>query len=179
MFENNSNINLADYGFLNGSLNINDQEISYMVDIYAQFGAGYNAKLNKTILNKKIRGSLGDKLWEEMTNDERKREFFAKLKEDLEFTSKYILENNKINYFLDRALDPLDPMSGFYTLLLVKMGATITEDGKIKVTNELKERLERNILNSKQSFELPQGQSNQNLQMKTEALKLSLKLRLE
>lgn len=134
MFDDSFNSNQDVHGLINGHLDINDREIEYMMDVYAQFGAGYNSKINKTVMNRDIRKLMGEKLWEEMTIEERKKEFFDKLKEDIEFTDKYVLENNKINYFLDRATDPLDPMAGFYKLLLVKLGATVTEDGKLRIS---------------------------------------------
>lgn len=167
-------------GLISGHLNINDREIEYMMDIYAQFGTGYNSKINKTVMNRKIREFMGEKLWEEMTIEERKKEFFDKLKEDLEFTAKYVMENNKINYFLDRATDPLDPMAGFYKLLLVKLGATVTDDGKIKISQGLKETLENNMLHNKQVIDLVSSNVlDQSLKFKPASVGHSLKLKLD
>lgn len=180
MFDDSFNSNQDVHGLINGHLDINDREIEYMMDVYAQFGAGYNSKINKTVMNRDIRKLMGEKLWEEMTIEERKKEFFDKLKEDIEFTDKYVLENNKINYFLDRATDPLDPMAGFYKLLLVKLGATVTEDGKLRISQELKESLESNILRHKKVIDIVSSNAlDQSLKFKPANMGLSLKLKLD
>jgi hypothetical protein len=141
-------------GLIGGHLNINDQEIEYMMKIYAHFGAGYDHRRHVTIgFHKVHRKAKGEKLWEEKTLIEQKTEFFQRLKEDLEFAAKEI-KSNKVGYLLDRALDPLDPMAGFYKLLLVKLGASVTEDGKIKITHDLKQRLENCELKDKQIIDL-------------------------
>jgi len=177
MFED---INQQGNGLLNGQLNLNDKEIGYMLDVYAQFGAGYDAKLNKTVDGIKTRKSLGEKLWEEMTLEDRKKEFFNKLKEDLEFTSKYVYDKNKINYFLDRASDPLDSMAGFYKILLVKLGATITEDGNVKVSKELRDILENNILKNKQVLDIVSPKNlNQSNKVNGDGAGLNLRLKLD
>jgi hypothetical protein len=180
MFDDSVDFNQDGRGIIGGQLNVNDREIEYMMDVYAQFGAGYNSKINKTVMNAQVRKFIGEKLWEDMTIEERKKEFFDKLKEDIEFTDKYVLENNKINYFLDRATDPLDPMAGFYKLLLVKLGATVTEDGKIKISHELKESLESNILRHKKVIDIVSSNAlDQSLKFKPANMGLSLKLKVD
>jgi hypothetical protein len=141
-------------GLDGGHLDINDMEIEYMMRIYAQLGAGYNHSRHKTVGFQRVhRGTKGEKLWEEKTMIEQRCEFFQRLKEDLEFAAKE-MKANKVNHLLDRALDPLDPMSGFYKVLLVKLGATIAEDGRVRIPNELKQRLETRELRNRQVMDL-------------------------
>jgi hypothetical protein len=180
MLEDSFDFDQEGRGLTGGPFNVNDREIEYMMDVYAQFGVGYNPKINKTVMNAQIRKLMGEKLWEEMTIEERKKEFFDKLREDIEFTDKYVLENNKINYFLDRATDPLDPMAGFYKLFLVKLGATVTEDGKIKISHELKESLENKILRHKKIIDIVTSNDlDQSLRFKSAHKGPSLKLKLD
>ncbi len=141
-------------GLVDGYLSINDKEIEYMMKIYAQYGAGYDHRRHVTVgFQKAHRKTKGEKLWEEKTLIEQKTEFFQRLRDDLEFAAKEI-KSNKVNYLRDRAMDPLDPMAGFYKILLVKLGASITEDGKIRITNDLKHRLENCELKDKQVIDL-------------------------
>jgi hypothetical protein len=142
------------FGLIDGHLSINDKEIEYMMKIYAQYGAGYDHRRHVTVgFQKAHRKTKGEKLWEEKTLIEQKTEFFQRLREDLEFAAKEI-KANKVDYLRDRAMDPLDPMAGFYKILLVKLGASITEDGKIRITNDLKDRLENCELKDKQVIDL-------------------------
>jgi len=81
---------------------------------------------------------------------------------------------------LDRATDPLDPMAGFYKLLLVKLGATVTDDGKIKISQGLKETLENNMLHNKQVIDLVSSNVlDQSLKFKPASVGHSLKLKLD
>ena len=168
-------------GMVDGHLVFNDKEIEAMMNIYAQFAIGYKLESNMTNKFYQVhRKSIGQKLWEDMTLDERKDEFFKALKNDLEITSKQVLGKNRIDYLLDRALEPLDPMSGFYKCVLLKLGATITEDGKIRLSLSLKERLENYELQNKRTIDLmSEAALDQSLKVNLNELKLSLKLRLD
>ena len=180
MFEEIAGAN-HEQGLVNGHLIFNDKEIEAMMNIYAQYAIGYNLKLDKTNQFYQVhRKFIGQKLWEDMTMDERKDEFFKALKNDIEITSKQVLGENKINYLLDRALDTLDPMAGFYKCVLLKLGATITEDEKIKLSLSMKEQFENYELHHKRTIDLmSEAVSDQSLKVIPSELKLGLKLKLD
>ena len=180
MFDELARVNHVQ-GLVNGHLVFNDKEIEAMMNIYAQYAIGYKLELNMTNKFYQVhRKSIGQKLWEDMTLDERKDEFFKALKNDLEITSKQVLGKNQINYLLDRTLEPLDPMAGFYKCVLLKLGATITEDGKIKLSQSLKEQFENYELQNKRVIDLmPESALDQSLKANPNELKLSLKLKLD
>lgn len=127
----------------NGQLNISEMELEYMLKIYAIYGAGFSPDRNKTVgLSRFDRKRTGERFWEDKSVIEQRQEFFEYLKKDLAESSKQIVHANKVDYLLNRALDPWDPMAGFYKVVLIKLGATITQDGAIKLSDELKRNLE-------------------------------------
>jgi len=140
----------------NGDLIFNDKEIEEMMNVYAQCLIEYGLEDNLIHLSyQERRKATGRKLWEDMTHSERKNEFLNVLKEDLESVSKQIVKISRAHYISNRAQDPLDPMAGFYKYVLVKLGgATITENGKIKLPLDLTERLENLDLFNKRIIEL-------------------------
>ena len=84
-----------------------------------------------------------------------------------------------IDYVVRRAYNPIDPMAGFYKIFLVKLGATITEDGQMKIPAGLNERLEA-YLQNKRVVDLTVIQSlDQSLKQNPDNPKLKLKLKLE
>ena len=128
---------------VNGKINLTDKEINYIIESYAVLFAGYDSKLGKTIgLQNVHRKTIGIKVWEKMTENERRQEFFTYLKNDLEFTLNHLGQGGRVDYLVSRALDPLDPMRNFYKVYLVKLGAEITNDGVIRISRNLKEKIE-------------------------------------
>ena len=81
-----------------------------------------------------IRKTAGLKFWEDMSADERRSETMEAVKNDLKIANKEMAgldaeDKDKVNYYLDCALDPTDPMSPLYKLLLKNMGATFKNNG--------------------------------------------------
>jgi hypothetical protein len=139
----------------NKNLCFSDTEINFMMNCYAFNSVGYSSKYAKTDSYHKIeRKNSGLKLWEEMSFEERKDEFIKRLVDDLNIVSKEIRAFNKLDYLLDRALDPLDPLSLFYKMTLVKMGASLTGEGDIRIPLEVKEKIERIDLSNQQILQM-------------------------
>jgi len=93
------------------------------------------AKSKKRITPKSIqwlRELQGRKLLEEMSRGEILTEVKQNIINDFKISSEEIKNRNPIDYFLDRALDPLDPMNIVYRLILEMLGA-VTD----KVTNAI------------------------------------------
>ena len=165
-------------GIVDGNLLFNDKEFEAIMNVWAECAIGYNIKLNETNRYYQVhRKSIGQKLWEEMTLDERKKEFTKSLIMDLEITSRMI-DKDAASLLLKRAYNPLDPMAGFYKSLLIKLGATITEGGQRKVPAGLNERLE-NYLHNKKVIDLIPTQATDQSIKKAGDLKLGLRLGLD
>ena len=164
---------------VNGKIYLNDQEIDFIMSSYAAKGAGYDFKRDKTVGFHRIhRQTMGMKLWEEMTILEQRQEYFPKLRNDLEVATKQLEGKNRVDYLLDRALDPLDPMHNFYKMVLVKLGATITNDGAIKLSPDLKEKLENWELRHKRLIDLvplKELEQNKKLELRETMHRLILK----
>ena len=121
-----------------GSFSLSEKDVDNAVSKYASQSAGFVSKLSKTVgFSKLIRKQLGKPLWEDMSKDEQLSEVRDRIIEDLKIAKKEVKGRNIVDYLLNRALDPLDPMSGVYKLLLKKAGATITNKGGIKLSSEL------------------------------------------
>ncbi|MBF0512339.1 MAG: hypothetical protein HQL13_08465, partial [Candidatus Omnitrophica bacterium] len=83
----------------------NEKEIEKMMNIYAQCDREYGLE-GDNLINlpyEERRKSRGQKLWEEMTINERKQEFFNALKMDLECVSKQIVNISRTHYVEKRA----------------------------------------------------------------------------
>ena len=118
---------------------ITNQDLKTAFEQYATKGAGTRDGKQygfSTLLRK----HAGQKKWEDMLPEEQFKEFKKYAMEDFEIAKKEM--GNPVEYFLDRALDPLDPMSGVYKVLLKKLGATISGN-KIQLTPLLKAELEK------------------------------------
>jgi hypothetical protein len=79
----------------------------------------------------------------QLTFEEKAAEAGKKIIRDFMIAREEIRTRNPVDYFLDRALDPLDPMGVVYKLILGKMGAKIDEQTKaITLTPELNQILQ-------------------------------------
>jgi len=164
-------------GVVDGNLLFNDKEFEIIMNAWAECAIGYNIKSNETNRYYQVhRRAVGQKLWEDMTLDERKKEFTKSLVMDLEITSRMI-DKDAASLLLKRAYNPLDPMAVYYKCLLVKLGATISEDGQMKVPAGFSERLE-NLLHSKRVIDLIPTQAVDQSLKKADDQKLGLRLRL-
>ena len=160
------------------SMVFSDKEIEVMMNYWAECTIGYNQELGQTNkYHQKHRNSVGLKLWEQMTIEERQKEFFNSLKRDLEITST-IFGNDVTGYVLERAYNPKDPMAEFYKGVLIKLGATVTEEGQLRIPANLNERLEKCLLYDYLLLDIKQ-QLDQGLKQPTHEQKLDLKLRLD
>ena len=83
--------------------------------------------------DKLMRRTMGKKIWSHMTQEERFIEFRASILDDLWISLNEIREGNRVvvEYFLDRALDPLDPFAGVYQAFLRELGAEILYEEKV------------------------------------------------
>ena len=116
--------------------------IQSAVEKYAQQTAGYSVEKGKSLgVTQLLRTTAGIKKWEDMTEEERKNEIINAVKKDFEIAKTQIEPGKEIDYFLDRALDPLDPMSGVYKIILQQMGAEITPEGGIRIPEELNKQV--------------------------------------
>lgn len=121
---------------------IEKSDIQDAVDQYASYGAGFSKEKGKTLgLERLMRETRGEKKWEDKTAQERKEEILSAIKDDFEIAKEQIQSGKEIDYLLDRALDPLDPMKGVYTVILKKIGAEVTPDGGIKITDKAKKNV--------------------------------------
>jgi len=107
--------------FINGRLNINENELLFMMSKYAEMGA--ESRLTKP--------------WEGMSGREKREEFFYSLQNDLAMFAN-TSDENKFNYVIGKALNQSDPMQGFYQTVLVKNGAFMDRDGAIEVSNAVR-----------------------------------------
>lgn len=164
---------------VNGKIYLSDQEINFIMGSYAMNGAGFDFKRERTIgYHLTHRKTMGLKMWEEMNLLERKQEYFLQLRRDLEIASGQMEVGKKVDYFLDRALDPMDPMNNFYKMVLIKLGATITESGAIKLSADLKEKLENWELRQKRLIDLvPMDDLEQNRKLELKELVPTLRLK--
>lgn len=140
---------------VNGKIYLSDQEINFIVAGYAVNSAGYDFKKGQTSeYSKTQRKLLGLKCWEQMTLVEQRQEYFALLRKELEIASMIMEEGQRVKYLQAKARDVKSPMRNFYIVALVKLGATITEDGTIKLSKELSERLENWELRQKKLIDM-------------------------
>ena len=81
--------------------------------------------------DKLYRMTMGKRTWVDMTQEERFIEFKAAIRSDLRVSLSEVRNGKKdvVDYFLDRALDPLDPFAGVYQTFLQAMGAKISYGG--------------------------------------------------
>lgn len=122
------------------------------LQIYSDKSAGYSPSQGQTTgLTRSLRSGAGQKLWEDMTQAERIAEFRAAAIKDYGIAIKEA--SNPTDYLLDRALDPLDPMSGFYKLVLDRAGAEIKGD-KIRIPDSVRTQIDgRSSPNTLRSFQ--------------------------
>lgn len=141
--KNNPNINESAKSDIIAYLELTPSALQPIMDKYATATAGYSVKDGKTVgIHKKTREIMGRKLWEDMTYDERRSEVLSAINDDLKAADKEsagldALPKDKVNYYLQRATDFLDPMSLLYKMLLKDMGATITPTGGVKLPKHL------------------------------------------
>jgi len=107
---------------------------------YAQKFAGINEDGKTVGFTRAYRQSQGIPLWEDMSPSERKQEIFEYIKNDFHVAIEESA-NNPVNYLLDRALDPLDPLREVYRQILINAGATI-ENETIRLPDYLTKQLE-------------------------------------
>lgn len=141
--KNNPNINESAKSDIIAYLELTPSALQPIIDKYAIATAGYSVKDGKTVgIHRKTREIMGRKLWEDMTYDERRSEVLSAINDDLKAADKEsagldALPKDKVNYYLQRAMDFLDPMSALYKMLLKDMGATITSTGGVKLPKHL------------------------------------------
>lgn len=86
-----------------------------------------------------LRELQGMKLLEEMSRDEILTEVKQNIINDFKISSEEIKNRNSVDYLLDRALDPLDPMNVVYRLILEMLGAvTDKKTNAIQLSPRLK-----------------------------------------
>jgi len=117
-------------GLVDGKISLNDRELAYMINHYSR----------SAIAQKEQRESRGIKSWEDMSGREAREEFYRYLQNDLGAMAK-LPDNKKFEYMINKALDPNDPMQGFYQTAFVKSGAKIEKDGAIEVTQSVKDNV--------------------------------------
>ena len=77
-----------------------------------------------------------------MTREEKIAEAKDRIREDFDVARQEIKRQNPVDYLLDRALDPLDPMNVVYRIILQSMGAEFNEQKKsIRLTPQLRKML--------------------------------------
>ena len=136
---------------LNHSFSISTDDFAAIQRQYAANGAGFQDLTNKTIdVFSMLRASMGMKLWEEMSDTERTAEIFNRIKTDFE-TAQNEIQFKPVNYLLDRALDPLDPLSDFYKVILKNLGAQINGNA-VKLPDHLELEIARESLRYDQSL---------------------------
>lgn len=85
-----------------------------------------------------IRQTAGRPLWGRMSRQEQVQELIDHIRQDLE-TVRGEIQGKPIDYLLNRALDPLDPLSTFYGEVLRAAGAEV-EPGRVRLSPELRTR---------------------------------------
>jgi hypothetical protein len=126
-----------------GKIFLSEDEIKYVVEGYALYGAGYDHKTTTTEKFHVIqRENKGMKLWGEMTVLEKKREVFSRLRKDLENTTFELSKGDRANFLLKRTQNTKDPFQNFYILLLIKLGAQVDDNGSIVNYERLVQKLE-------------------------------------
>jgi hypothetical protein len=112
-----------------GDFSVTQEDLADAVDQFTSKAVGFSQRAGKTLgFDRLLRTQQEKKLWEDMTPEERKAEFKQRVITDFQEAAKEI-GDKPIDYILNRALDPLDPMAGVYKILLKKAGATITDKG--------------------------------------------------
>lgn len=123
------------------SVDVADPVWMAAVERYGDKGAGFTAKLGRTLgFDRALRQDRGLKLWEDMSPKERVAEFREVAIRDLRIADGEATDAG--DYMLDRALDPLDPMGGLYKALLKRLGADLDGDS-IRMPAELTAALKR------------------------------------
>lgn len=123
------------------SVDVADPVWMAAVERYGNKGAGFTAKLGRTLgFERALRQDRGLKLWEDMSPEERVAEFREVAIRDLRIADGEATDAG--DYMLDRALDPLDPMGGLYKALLKRLGADLDGDS-IRMPAELTAALKR------------------------------------
>ncbi|MBN1601966.1 MAG: hypothetical protein JW915_10170 [Chitinispirillaceae bacterium] len=127
---------------LHGNLfSITKNDVEAILDQYAGKFAGFNAETNTTNgFDRLYRESSGTPLWEDMNNDERKKEVLEYIQKDFLTAVDELKGRNPVDYLLDRALDPLDSLREVYRAILKNAGATI-ENNLIKLPEYLQKEL--------------------------------------
>jgi len=137
-----------------GDTSLTTQDVDKAISQYAHQTAGFSKKLGKTIgMSKFMRQQMGKPLWEDLTKEEQLAEVRERIIEDFKIARKEG-KDNPVNYVLDRALDPLDPMAGVYKIFLKKAGATIAENGAVKLSPELKRMMDGKAQGGEKPIEL-------------------------
>ena len=140
---------------VNGKIYLNDQEINFLMASYAIHSAGFDFTKGKTDdYFKAQRKLLGLKYWEQMTLMEQKQEYFAQLRKELEIVCTIMEEGKRVKYLMAKAQDRSDQMRHFYIVALVKLGATIKDDGTIQISKEVIEKLENWELRQKRLLDM-------------------------
>ena len=81
-----------------------------------------------------------------LTFEEKMAEAVNKIRRDFKVAREEIKYRNPVDYLLDRALDPLDPMNAVYKVILTKMGAQVDENtNAIRLSKELNALLRKGI----------------------------------
>jgi N12 class adenine-specific DNA methylase len=116
---------------------LSEQDIQTILNQYAAKHCGFSVEVNRSGgMQPKMREASGQKLWEDMSFDEKTKEFYQYMQEDFSIAHKESKDRNPVDYLLDRALDPLDPMSEVYKVILRNAGAEIADNG-IKLPEHL------------------------------------------
>ena len=85
---------------------------------------------------------------------EQKQEYFVQLRKELEIVCTIMEEGKRVKYLMAKAKDRSDPMRHFYIVALVKLGATIKDDGTIQISKEVIEKLENWELRQKRLLDM-------------------------
>jgi N12 class adenine-specific DNA methylase len=137
------------------NLFISAEDIENVINQYANKGAGFNDKIGKTVgVSASLRPIMGKKLWEEMKEEEKRQEISEYIYNDLQIASEEIKQNNPVDYLLNRATDPLDPMREIYLVVLKNAGVKVT-DKKITLNDNLNNLLTENSIDSSVSLRSP------------------------
>jgi RNA polymerase sigma factor (sigma-70 family) len=125
-----------------GKGKVSERDVLKAINKYVESSLG--VKGGKTPkFNKLLREQQGKPPWEALTPKQQFTEFRDYALRDFEVAMEEM--SDPVDYMLDRALDPLDPMSEVYKLILIKhAGAEITETGGIRLPKELQEAYNKN-----------------------------------
>lgn len=130
------------------SVQITHYDSQAIIDQYAEKYAGIDPTGKTRGFALTSRRSQGIKLWEEMSFDEKKQEVLEYIKNDIKVSMEES-QGNPVNYLLDRALDPLDPLQEVYKQIFQNAGA-IVDNNNIKLPDYL-----NNLLNEETEITIP------------------------